>query len=202
MKSPDMAAVTDSLEQSFRNFSLNHRLSSAAPSSAGVRRSPSSFSSSSSSSDDEPHLPLHQHNRFDTILELNSHISLPPFWEQCLDLKTGEVYYRNCRTGMKVKEDPRTAVAHSRDLYLEDDDGEDGDESSSDGGSEESCSSSSYGGSRQQYPAENVEDVLVVAGCKRCFMYFMVPKQVEDCPKCSSSRLVHFDRSDESNGFP
>lgn len=96
---------------------------------------------------------------------------------------------------MRVKEDPRTAEVHGRDLYSEDD------ESSSDGGSEESCSSSSYGGSRQQYPPENEEDVLVVAGCKRCFMYFMVPKQVEDCPKCSSSRLVHFDRSDD-NGFP
>ncbi|XP_022953156.1 uncharacterized protein LOC111455780 [Cucurbita moschata] len=196
MKSPDMAAVTDSLEQSFRTFSLNHRLLSAAPS-AGVRRS-----SSSSSSADERHLPLNQHHRFDTTLELNSHISLPPFWEQCLDLKTGEVYYRNCRTGMRVTEDPRTAEAHSRDLYSEDDDENDADESSSDDGSEESCSSSSYGASRQQYPPGKEEDVLVVAGCKRCFMYFMVPKQVEDCPKCSSSRLVHFDRSEDSNGFP
>lgn len=105
---------------------------------------------------------------------------------------------------MRVKEDPRTTEPHIRDLYSEDDDEDDDDESSSDGGgsSEESCSSSSYGGgSKHQYPAENGEDVLVVAGCKRCFMYFMVPKQVEDCPKCSSSRLVHFDRSDD-NGFP
>lgn len=103
---------------------------------------------------------------------------------------------------MRVTEDPRTAEAHSRDLYSEDDDDNDADESSSDDGSEESCSSSSYGASRQQYPPGKEEDVLVVAGCKRCFMYFMVPKQVEDCPKCSSSRLVHFDRSEDSNGFP
>lgn len=93
---------------------------------------------------------------------------------------------------MRVKEDPRTAEADGGDSYYSEE--EDG--SSSDGGSEESCSSSSCGGRRK----ENEEDVLVVAGCKRCFMYFMVPKQVEDCPKCSSL-LVHFDRSDD-NGFP
>ncbi|XP_023004851.1 small acidic protein-like isoform X2 [Cucurbita maxima] len=179
MKSPDMAAITHSLEHSFRTFSLNHRLASSSPSFLDH---------------EQPHHQLH------TTLDLNSHISLPPFWEQCLDLKTGEVYYRNCRTGMRVKEDPRRA----KDLYSEDDDDDDDDddESSSDGGSEESCSSSSYAGSRQQYPRENEEEVLVVAGCKRCFMYFMVPKQVEGCPKCSSSRLVHFDRTHDNNGFP
>ncbi|KAG7025226.1 hypothetical protein SDJN02_11721 [Cucurbita argyrosperma subsp. argyrosperma] len=183
MKSPDTAAITHSLQHSFPTFSPNHRLAS---------------SSSSSFLDHEQ-----RHHQLHTTLDLNSHISLPSFWEQCLHLKfpsvfqTGEVYYTNCRTGMRVKEDPRRA----KDLYSEDDD--DDDESSSDEGSEESCSSSSYAGSGQQYPRENEEEVLVVAGCKRCFMYFMVPKQVEGCPKCSSSRLVHFDRThDNNNGFP
>ncbi|XP_023514681.1 uncharacterized protein LOC111778908 isoform X2 [Cucurbita pepo subsp. pepo] len=188
MKSPDTAPITHSLQHSFRTFSLNHRLASSSP-------SPSSSSSSSSSPSSLDH--EQRHHQLHTTLDLNSHISLPPFWEQCLDLKTGEVYYTNCRTGMRVKEDPRRA----KDLYSEDDDDDD-DESSSDGDSEESCSSSSYGGSKQQYPRENEEEVLVVAGCKRCFMYFMVPKQVEGCPKCSSTRLVHFDRTHDNNGFP
>ncbi|KAK9047898.1 hypothetical protein SSX86_033139 [Deinandra increscens subsp. villosa] len=39
--------------------------------------------------------------------------------------------------------------------------------------------------------------VLVVAGCKGCFMYFMVPKQVGDCPKCCG-QLLHFDRSSDN----
>lgn len=42
------------------------------------------------------------------------------------------------------------------------------------------------------------QQVLVVAGCKGCFMYFMVPKQVEDCPKCFG-QLLHFDRSENDS---
>ncbi|KAL1206180.1 Protein CURLY FLAG LEAF 2 [Cardamine amara subsp. amara] len=40
---------------------------------------------------------------------------------------------------------------------------------------------------------EEEEDVLVVAGCKACLMYFMVPKLVDECPKCAA-QLLHFDR--------
>ncbi|WVZ08473.1 hypothetical protein V8G54_021819 [Vigna mungo] len=108
--------------------------------------------------------------------------------------QTGEIYYINWRNGMKAKEDPRAAVAEysvSRDCESEEESWYDSEESSS-----ESCPSSSkenYQGSLEK------QNVLVVAGCKGCLMYFMVPKQVEDCPKCSG-QLLHFDRSE--NGSP
>jgi len=38
--------------------------------------------------------------------------------------------------------------------------------------------------------------VLVAAGCRACFMYFMVPKRADVCPKCGSSGLLHLSRND------
>ncbi|GMP82246.1 hypothetical protein CsSME_00036641 [Camellia sinensis var. sinensis] len=166
MTSPNMATITASLERSLQNCTLNQTTSSDTPSGIGI----------SSSSDS----PGHHHNSTDATLDLHSQISLPYHWEQCLDLKTGEIYYINWRTGMKAKEDPRTMADFSGgggDFYSEEDD------SSYD--SEESSSESS-------------PHVLVVAGCKSCLMYFMVPKQVEDCPKCCG-QLLHFDRSENAS---
>ncbi|KAI7998701.1 hypothetical protein LOK49_LG10G00070 [Camellia lanceoleosa] len=187
MTSPNMATITASLERSLQNCSLNQTTSSDTPSGIGI----------SSSSDS----PGHHHNSTDATLDLHSQISLPYHWEQCLDLKTGEIYYINWRTGMKAKEDPRTMADFSGgggDFYSEEDD------SSYD--SEESSSESSPSSSRnQQYDhrsSSSSDDrknhVLVVAGCKSCLMYFMVPKQVEDCPKCCG-QLLHFDRSENAS---
>jgi hypothetical protein len=88
-----MEAITASLERSLQNCSLNNNnqqngrrrrrkdnTTDAAAAAAGTRIS----STSSSSSDDHHH---HISNSSDTALELNSHISLPYHWEQCLDLK-------------------------------------------------------------------------------------------------------------------
>jgi hypothetical protein len=88
-----MEAITASLERSLQNCSLNNNnqqngrrrrkdntTDAAAAAAAGTRIS----STSSSSSDDHHH---HISNSSDTALELNSHISLPYHWEQCLDLK-------------------------------------------------------------------------------------------------------------------
>lgn len=92
---------------------------------------------------------------------------------------------------MKAKEDPRRIGGE--DNYSEDESWYDSEESSS-----ESCPSSSR---EHTSPAEKQNNVLVVAGCKSCLMYFMVPKQVEDCPKCSG-HLLHFDRSDNASASP
>ncbi|KAG2269536.1 hypothetical protein Bca52824_064091 [Brassica carinata] len=54
--------------------------------------------------------------------------------------------------------------------------------------SEESSSESSI----ENHEEEN--EVLVVAGCKACFIYYMVPKLLKDCPKCAA-QLLHFDRN-------
>ena len=106
---------------------------------------------------------------------------------------------------MKSREDPRTVADYRGDFYSEDEqEEEDDDDSSYD--SEESSSESSPSSSRERAHYNNnnqrvekeKDNVLVVAGCKSCLMYFMVPKQVEDCPKCNG-QLLHFDRSESSS---
>ncbi|EEF50092.1 uncharacterized protein LOC8275022 [Ricinus communis] len=198
MTAPNMATITASLERSLQNCSLNHHQSRGVLGGAGERSSSSDDADfgAAQQQEDQNHnnnlnLPT-SNSSTDTTLELNSHLSLPYHWEQCLDLKTGEIYYINWRNGMKAKEDPRVTQEYSGDYYSED-------ESSYD--SEESSSESSPPSSREHYTSrgEQKEDhVLVVAGCKSCLMYFMVPKQVEDCPKCNG-QLLHFDRSEDGS---
>ncbi|CAF2095862.1 hypothetical protein BRARA_E01045 [Brassica rapa] len=191
MKAPNMETITKSLEKSMQNFSLSDRRRRV-----GDRFGRSSTTTEESSNEHVPPIS-------DRTLELNSHISLPCHWEQCLDLKTGEIYYINWKNGMRVKEDPRKVM-----MNADNDSGEScgtfcSEEDSSYYDSEESSSESSPS-SRENQKEEEEEDeeeeeeeeeeaVLVVAGCKACFMYFMVPKLVEDCPKCAA-QLVHFDR--------
>ncbi|XP_061367662.1 protein CURLY FLAG LEAF 1 isoform X2 [Gastrolobium bilobum] len=186
MTAPNMEAIAASLERSLQNCSLNNhqtgREDGTAADAAGI--------GISSSSDDVPDNHI---SNSDTTLELNSHISLPYHWEQCLDLKTGEIYYINWRNGMKAKEDPRRAAEYSvnRDYESEEESWYDSEESSS-----ESCPSSS----KEHFQGiVEKQNVLVVAGCKSCLMYFMMPKHVQDCPKCTG-KLLHFDRSE--NGSP
>ncbi|KAL3511486.1 hypothetical protein ACH5RR_030887 [Cinchona calisaya] len=199
--------ITESIERSLQNCSLkNHQESSN--SDEGLGRS-----STSDSTENVVHLP-------NNTLELNSEIQLPYCWEQCLDLKTGEVYYINWRTGMKSKDDPRTTnpgmnmidggLLSSEEEEEEEEDDDDSSYESEEGSStEESYPSTSR---RQQCrrcspppppPPSAANDqppqqVLVVAGCKSCFMYFMVPRQVQDCPKCFG-QLLHFDRSQNAS---
>ncbi|CAH1433762.1 unnamed protein product [Lactuca virosa] len=224
MTAPNMAAITASLERSLQSFSLNHHQSSISINGyegLGFGRS------SSSSSGYQNNRCLSSTNSSDATLELNSNITLPYHWEQCLDLKTGEVYYINWRTGMKSKEDPRTVDGgFSGYFYSDEEEAEEEEESSYGSGGSSVESSPAASSSRKQNQnqeeeeeeEEEVEDeeedededeniyengsrigghVLVVAGCKGCFMYFMVPKQVEDCPKCCG-QLLHFDRSDDN----
>ncbi|XP_052204244.1 protein CURLY FLAG LEAF 1-like [Diospyros lotus] len=183
MKAPDMEAITGSLERSLRNFSLNQSSGSPAGEDAGIVIS--------ASSDDSPE--NHYSSLGDATLELNSHISLPYHWEQCLDLKTGEIYYINWRSGMSAKERP-PAMA---ELYLSEDDSSYDSEGSSSVPAPESESKSG----NQQHNEQQERQVLVVAGCKRCLMYLMVPKQLGDCPKCCG-RLLRFDPSQDVSPSP
>ena len=73
---------------------------------------------------------------------------------------------------MKVKEDPRRTTAG----YNGDSDEEEEEENKRKGRRREEI--------RQ-------DSVLVVAACKSCLMYRMVPKNAEVCPKCSG-QLLHF----------
>ncbi|XP_057771244.1 protein CURLY FLAG LEAF 1-like [Salvia miltiorrhiza] len=204
MATPNMATITAALERSLQNCSLNHQHSSSSSS--------SSASGGAARPSDSP-----PGDAVAATLELNSEGSLPFHWEQCLDLKSGEIYYINWRTGMKATEDPRTAAAeYGGECYSE----EDSSSYDSDGSSSESspCSSreqwsgknnekNSYYEERNEdennsnpnpNPNNNNSNVLVVAGCKSCLMYYMVPKQLEICPKCCG-QLLHFDRSENTS---
>ncbi|GMH02223.1 hypothetical protein Nepgr_004062 [Nepenthes gracilis] len=192
MSSPNMETLTASLERSLQSCSLNQ--SSGADGEIGQ-------SSSSNAPRDRPPLSNSDSNSNSscsdtTLVELNSHISLPYQWEQCLDLKTGDIYYINWRTGMKAKEDPRlTGDNYSGDYYYY------SEEDDSEGSSTESSASSpreDFRGAGEEGEGQRQNDVLVVGGCKSCLMYFMVPKHVEDCPKCNA-HLLHFDPSDNAS---
>nr|GMD99868.1 mesoderm induction early response protein 1 [Ipomoea batatas] len=129
--------------------------------------------------------PAVEQSNTHVVVVADSSISVAPSRRQ-----TGEVYYINWRTGMKVKEDPRITKEYSSE------------ESGS--SSEESTLSSSRDVQRRRHAGSSRPEsstaaaVLVVAGCKTCLMYFMVPKEVDDCPKCCG-QLLHFDRSDNSS---
>ncbi|XP_043703793.1 uncharacterized protein LOC122653902 [Telopea speciosissima] len=191
MTGPNMATITASLEQSMQNCSLN-RDGSGAGGGVGLGLSATS---------DEPE----NLTNTDTAVELNSHVALPYEWEQCLDLKTGELYYIDWQKGTKAKEDPRkktsrACVGVGVDFYTEEDSssygyGGYGYEYDSEGSS--STSTPSPSPSRDDYRYEG-DHVLVVAGCKRCFMYFMLPKQVGECPQCNGL-ILHFDRSENAS---
>lgn len=86
---------------------------------------------------------------------------------------------------MKAQEDPRQATSFEQadDYYSE----EESSVESDDGGDDSSSSSRDDIGYRSE------QEVLVVAGCKSCLMYFMLPKTTVECPKCSGF-LLHFDR--------
>ncbi|XP_028122036.1 uncharacterized protein LOC114319226 [Camellia sinensis] len=170
MTAPNMAIITASLERSLQNCSLyeNNNIADDTDAGGGV-----GFSLSSSSSDSSEN---HFSNSYDAILDLNSHLSLPYHWEQCLNLKTGEIYYVNSRTRMKAKEDPRTAAVMATEYRGSFSSQEEEEDSSFDG-----------------EDGEKDDHVLVVAGCKSCLMYFMVSKQVGAvCPKCCG-QLLRFD---------
>ncbi|KAK9060152.1 hypothetical protein SSX86_020856 [Deinandra increscens subsp. villosa] len=224
MTPPSMAAITASLERSLQSFSLNHHRSTTTAGDGGEESTNAHCHRSTNSSD--------------ATLELNSNITLPYHWEQCLDLKTGEIHYINWKTGMKSTEDPRSVNGGFNGYFYSDDydyeeEGDDyeeeGDDYEEEGDGEESSYAESESSSVESSPAvsssekqkeeyddnddedENEDEdedkdegesragghVLVVAGCKGCFMYFMVPKQVGDCPKCCG-QLLHFDRSSDN----
>ncbi|KAL2519750.1 WW/Rsp5/WWP [Abeliophyllum distichum] len=194
---PNMATVTASIERSLQNCSLNHQqiISSSSSSSSSINSAvsigggggvESGYGGSATSDSVENH---HFSNPLDSMtIELNSEIPLPDYWEQFLDLQTGEQYYINWKTGIKVTEDPRTTTAYGGDFYSEDDSGSYDSEGSL---SEISPSSSTEQWSHNQDRHMDDFNVLVVAGCKRCLMYYMVPKLLEDCPKCCG-QLLHF----------
>ncbi|MCL7025034.1 hypothetical protein MKW94_022350 [Papaver nudicaule] len=162
-----------SLEHSLQNLSLRNRAS----------KSMISTSSDDDTTTEDDTMDLN------AGIELNSDIPLPSKWQQCLDLKTGEVYYRNEETGKKSRKDPRKAITKLwGGNYKSEEQEEEEDSYDSEQGSQSPSSSTS-----SSTATKRCDQVLVVAGCKSCLMYFMLPKYVVDCPKCSGI-ILHFDR--------
>ncbi|XP_072957928.1 protein CURLY FLAG LEAF 1-like [Typha angustifolia] len=147
-------------------------------------------------------------------VELNSEMALPYNWEQCLDMRTGQVYYVNWEDGTRTTVDPRTTFQSTYYYSDDEDDGEeddddddedddDEDEDEDDESSDEdsarystlSSSSPAAESSRADSGGAAIAgETLVAVGCKSCFMYFMVPKRVDCCPKCGG-HLIHLGRN-------
>ncbi|URE45157.1 hypothetical protein MUK42_14937 [Musa troglodytarum] len=140
-------------------------------------------------------------------VELNSGTALPHNWEQYLDMRTGEVYYINWETGIRTTEDPRSSTITSS--YSDEDEASDNGDSGSSYDASGDTTGSSYDasgdtpGSSSLSSASSAETsasvdhvggggghVLVAAGCRGCFTYFMVPKRAYVCPSCGG-RLFH-----------
>ncbi|EPS66475.1 hypothetical protein M569_08302 [Genlisea aurea] len=167
MDAPNMASIQGSLQ----NCSLTLHQSSSEPSSLVGGDSPE----------------ISSVDVADPALELNSEVAVPFYWEQCLDLKTGEVYFVNWITGAKAKDYPRFVEPSSSEDDSSWYDGSDGSSFS------DSSSTDEPGEEEEEAAAADFDDVLVVVGCKACLMYYMVPRKVDICPKCCCAHLLHFD---------
>ncbi|KAG9144749.1 hypothetical protein Leryth_017228, partial [Lithospermum erythrorhizon] len=112
MTTPNMSSITSSLERSLQNISLNRHHSSNTSNGGGGDGGGGGATTGTDGCGGGGGFQENEHdisNTSESTYELNSHISLPYHWEQILDLKTGEIYYINWLTGMRVKEDPRTS---------------------------------------------------------------------------------------------
>ncbi|CAL9058373.1 protein CURLY FLAG LEAF 1-like [Musa acuminata AAA Group] len=149
-------------------------------------------------------------------VELNSGTALPHNWEQYLDMRTGEVYYINWETGIRTTEDPRNSTIASSysdegEASDDEDSGSSYDASGETTGSSYDASgdtpgSSSLSSASSTETSASVDDVgsggggghvLVAAGCRACFTYFMVPKRAHVCPSCGG-RLFHLGNNGSS----
>ncbi|XP_028552859.1 uncharacterized protein LOC110107999 [Dendrobium catenatum] len=133
------------------------------------------------------------------------------------DQITGKLFYVNGKSGERRTEVPRIAASglkasyNSSEEYNSDDAGGCEDEEDNDSDIED-CSSLAGDGtdyedffgvsSRNSHNSSSDDSIagdgkggagsliLVVAGCKSCFMYFIVPKRVDECPKCGGCLLL------------
>ncbi|CAM0944299.1 unnamed protein product [Alopecurus aequalis] len=87
--------------------------------------------------------------------------------------------------------------------YSDNDSYNDGDEEESSSSSSRSSAISSFSptdesASSGSESGNTADHVLVAAGCRGCFMYFMMPKSARLCPKCGSSSLLHLGRTNNA----
>ncbi|KAE8724967.1 hypothetical protein F3Y22_tig00009055pilonHSYRG00011 [Hibiscus syriacus] len=139
------------------------------------------------------------------VSKLNSHVSLPYYLkQQCLDLKTAEVRCMNRRDGVKPVDDPRTEnggdYSYDGEGYDYDDDDDiwyDSDSDSDDYSSSSDDDDDDDDDDDHEELEEEEYDILVAVGCSRCYMYLMVPKKSNACPRCNGP-LIRFDNGEPS----
>eukprot|EP01018_Ginkgo_biloba_P018191 Gb_27099 [translate_table: standard] len=124
-------------------------------------------------------------------VELHLKSPLPPDWEQCLDLQSGQIYYINRRTQIKTWEDPRQGTNFNQlsktlrlDLELnlplapktQENDG---------GGSKSPASKCTSPFLEEKMDSS---DEMVAIACMHCHMFVMLSKASPLCPNC---KYVH-----------
>ncbi|RZS06970.1 hypothetical protein BHM03_00037732 [Ensete ventricosum] len=159
------------------------------------------------------------YQRFDFYIDMMNLFIFLSHKNPIFYIQTGEIYYINWETGVRTTEDPRAtaaaASAYSSSYYYSDEDGTSDEYSCSNVGSgddyevededddegdtaDSSTLSSASPPQASSFPAEESSrgggHILVAAGCKCCFMYFMVPKRTDACPKCGGG-LLHLGRN-------
>ncbi|RRT45964.1 hypothetical protein B296_00038569 [Ensete ventricosum] len=160
-------------------------------------------------------------------VELNSGTALPYNWEQYLDMRVRSlpppsstplpVYpiiwpLMLIKMSIPTTEDPRSSTIASS--YSDEDEASDDEGSGSSYDASGDTTGSSYDaggdtpGSSSLSSASSTETsasvdhvggghVLVAAGCRACFTYFMVPKRAHVCPSCGG-RLFHLGNNGSS----
>ncbi|XP_078444801.1 uncharacterized protein LOC144713934 [Wolffia australiana] len=105
-------------------------------------------------------------------IDLNFDSPLPPEWQRCLDIKSGEVHFYNMRTQRRTSKDPRRSTTVEQP----------GTEIR-DAGLDLELNLTCEAPSRV---AEGGE--MVAAVCGRCYMLVMMSRSSPSCPNCKFSQ--------------
>ncbi|ONK68399.1 uncharacterized protein A4U43_C05F11100 [Asparagus officinalis] len=101
-------------------------------------------------------------------INLNCNFPVCPGWEQFLDIKTGEVYFINKKSGVRINNKPHNAQGHSYG----------------------NTKINRVNGKSVAFVAPApIPTVLVV--CNKCTKCMMVAKDTKACPRCGQI-LIHF----------
>ncbi|GLJ08110.1 hypothetical protein SUGI_0081510 [Cryptomeria japonica] len=119
---------------------------------------------------------------------------LPKDCEQCLDLKTGELYYIDRSCSKRTNRDPRP-ILKKVEKYIQHvliSSGCENTEAKYSGSSVSTNSShtssdmpilNSFGFKK---PVEGIGNLVILKGCRKCLSYILIPREVQKCPACNA----------------
>ncbi|KAL5721137.1 hypothetical protein ACHQM5_013734 [Ranunculus cassubicifolius] len=139
-------------------------------------------------------------------IELDQTNPIPIGWQKCLNLKTGDIYYKrekrqkinqetrkmsrngkNSRLDLKLNLSPPSSRRGSNQFVQSP-----GRSSTSSPTSPPSSCVSSENEETFQYSSSPEATSMVLVGCPRCLMYVMLSQEDPKCPKCKSTVLLDF----------